>query len=150
MTTDQRSRTALVVGGVGLAIVIAVAIVLAMRPPATFDPATPEGTTQGYFQAVLDGDWGRAMGHITADLQAKCADVHHDLYHDIEGTRVVIKQVDIDAGIARVDVEITETHGRDPFGSGSYSFDETLVMERVGDRWLISRLPWPIFHCPEV
>ena len=90
------------------------------------------------------------MSHLTDDVRADCANVNHDLFHDFEGTRVVIKQVDIDTDTALVDVEITETYGQDLFESGSYSFDETLVMERVEDRWLISRPPWPIFHCPEV
>jgi hypothetical protein len=149
MTTDRRSRGILVVIG-GLAVVlIGVAVVLALRPPKMFGPATPEGTAQRYFQAILDGDEDVALDYLIAGSDERC-DPGGFFHETPENARVVITDTEIDGSAAKVEVEITETYGEGPFDSGSYMFDETLVMERHDDRWLIVQVPWPIhIYCPE-
>ncbi len=144
MTTDQRSRRILVVIGALVAVLIGVAVMLALRPPAEFNPATPEGTAQGYFQAVLDGDEDLAFGYLTEAFGDQCDTgvMRHETPND---ARVVIIRTEIDGADAELEVEITETYGEGPFNAGSYTFNETLVMERHDDRWLIAEIPWPIY-----
>jgi hypothetical protein len=144
MRTDQRSRTILVVIGTLVVVLIGVAVVLALRPPPQFDAATPEGTAQGYFQAVLDGDEDLAFGYLTETLRDRC-ETGEMRHVTPDGARVVITRTEIDGADAALEVEITETYREGPiFDIGSYPFDETLVMERHGDRWLITEMPWPI------
>jgi hypothetical protein len=143
MNMDRHSRIALMVIGAITVVLIAVAIVIAVQPPETFDPGTPEGTAQAYYQAIIDGDEDLALSFLTEELLSNCST--HDLtYFTPDSARVVIEQTEIDADEARVDVVITETWGEGPFGGGSNTFDETLIMIRSGETWVISRMPWPV------
>jgi hypothetical protein len=147
MRTVARSNVFLVGVAVAAAALLAVAVVLAMRPTPQLDPGTPEGAVQGYFQALLDNDAELAGSYLAGDLADRC---ESDLKRRSEdGVGVVIVDVTSRGAHVRVDVEITETYGSDPFGGSSYSFDETLVLEKHGDRWLIAEPPWPIYYCPE-
>ena len=149
MKMDRHSRIVLmVIGGVAI-VLIAVAIVVAVQPPVELDPTTPEGTAQGYYQAILDGDEDLALSYLNEDLAARCP-THELGYFTPDGARVVIAETEIDGDEARVDVVVTETWGDGAFGSGSRTFDETLVMTRNGDTWVISRMPWPVaMYCHE-
>jgi hypothetical protein len=155
MDTDRRSRIVLLAIGGIVVVLIAVAVVMAVQPPPQFDPATPEGAAQGYFSAVLDRDAALAFTYLTDDIGDVCSS--GELRRATpDGARVVIANTEITGDEARVDVEITETWGEGPFGEGpfgagpnTFTFDETLVMERSGNRWLISETPWPIHvSCP--
>lgn len=143
MKMDRHSHIVLVVIGAVAVVLIAVAIVVAIQPPNEFDPGTPEGTAQGYYQAILDGDEDLALSYLDEDLLANCS-AYELGYFTPESARVVIAKTEIDGDEARVDVVITETWGKGPFGGGSSTFDETLTMTRSGETWVISRIPWPI------
>ncbi|MEA2023041.1 MAG: hypothetical protein U9N79_01985 [Actinomycetota bacterium] len=143
MKMDRHSRIVLmIIGGVAI-VLIAVAIVVAVQPPHEFDPGTPEGTVQAYFQAILDGDEDLALSYLEEDLTTDCS-THELQYVTPDSARVVIEQTEIDGDEASVDVVITETWGEGPFGGGSNTFDETLIMTRDGETWVISQIPWPI------
>ena len=155
MDTDRRSRIVLLAIGGIVVVLISVAVVMAVQPPAHFDPATPEGAAQGYFGAVLDRDAGLAFTYLADDIRDLCTS--SELRHVTpDSARVVIANTEIKGDTATVAVEITETWGEGPFGEGpfgagpnTFTFDETLVMEQVGDRWLIVEPPWPIHvYCP--
>ena len=149
MKTDQRSRRILVVIGALVGVLIGVAVVLAVRPPPEFDPVTPEGTAQGYFRAVLDGDEDLAFGYLTEALRDRC-DTGEMRHVTPDEARVVITRSEVGGADAELEVEITETYGEGPFDAGSYTFDETLVMEHHSDGWLIAEMPWPIhIYCQE-
>lgn len=147
MKTDRKSQAVLVVLGIVVAILAAVAVILAVQPPPDFDPATPEGAAQGYFRAVLDDDREAVRGYLTAESIRRCR--LNEMHHFTPGrARVVIVHTDITGDRAEVEVRITESWGEGPFDADSHSFDERLVMERDNGRWLIARPPWPIeFDC---
>ena len=70
---NGKSSWKVLIGIAALAVVLmAAAIVLALQPPAQFDPATPEGTAQGYFRVVLDHDADLALGYLSDDLVIRC------------------------------------------------------------------------------
>lgn len=135
----------LAVGVVGLTVV---AIVLALQPTPDLDPATPEGAVQGYVRAVLDDDAALARSYFTRDLAGRCESTRFDHIQE-GGTGIVIISTRARGDEVRVDVRITEPGDADPFGGPPYSFQETLVLEQHGDRWLITEPPWPIHYCPE-
>lgn len=147
MGTGNHSRVVLISIGVVVAVLVGVAVVIALQPPQVFDPATPEGTAQGYFQALHDGDVGLVTSYLTDDLNDRCdtAPYLEDFrrYDQRETTGVSIMSTHIDGDEAEVEVTITVTYGGDPFAAGSDTFDETLVMEHHRDRWLISEPAWP-------
>jgi len=143
MKMDRHSSIVLVVIGCVSVVLIGVAIVVAVQPPQEFDPGTPEGTAQAYYQAILDGDEDLALSYVDEDLVADCS-IHELRYVTPDNARVVIEKTEIDGNNASVDVVITETWGEGPFGGGSDTFDETLFMTRSNDAWMISRMPWPV------
>ncbi len=146
MATKQTSRRILTALAAAMAALIFAAILLAIQPPRILDPATPEGTAQGYYQAINDGDQEAALAYLDADLVQRCD--QYALYYRF-GNRedasisVVILTTEIDGNKASVDVRVTENYGGEPFGGGTYRHDETLQMERRGDRWMILGVPWP-------
>ena len=147
MGEDDRSRLVLIAIGVLVAVLVGVAIIIAVRPPVVLDPATPEGTAQGYFQALHDGDDTRLTSYLTDDLEDRCDALAYlgdfGRYEQRETTGVSITSTEIEGDTARVELTITVTYGEGPFAAGSDTFDETLVMEHQGDRWLIAEPAWP-------
>ena len=143
MNMDRHSRIALVVIGGVTVVLTAVAIVVAVQPPQDFDHGTPEGTVQAYYQAILDGDENLALSYIEEDLVADCS-IHELSYFTPDSARVVIEKTEIDGNDATVGVVITETWGDGPFGGGSNTFDQTLIMTRRDEAWMITRVPWPV------
>jgi len=143
MKMDRHSSIVLVVIASVAVVLIGVAIVVAIQPPQEFDPGTPEGTAQAYYQAILDGDEELALSYLDEDLTANCS-AHELRYFTPDGGRVVIEKTEIVGNEASVDVVITETWGEGPFGGGSNTFDETLIMTRSNDAWMITRMPWPV------
>lgn len=145
MATDAGSRGILIGIGAAVVVLIAVAIVLAVQPPSELDSATPEGTAQAYFRAVLGHDADDAFTYLAPEIADRC-DIE-GLRHEIpDDARIVITRTEIDDTRARVEVEITESYAEGPFDAGSDTFDETLIMESSGDRWVIIEAPWPVYH----
>ena len=73
MGSATRSRTVLLVVGSLVGLLVAIAVVLALQPPPVFDPSTPEGAAQGYYQGALDGDYGpQTRAALVACLEAGC------------------------------------------------------------------------------
>jgi hypothetical protein len=147
MGASDQSRVILIAMGVVVAVLVGVAVVIAIQPPAVLDPATPEGTAQGYFQAFHDGDDTRIASYLTDDLKDRCnaspylSDFRR--FEERETTGVSIVSTKFEGDTARVELTITVAYGDGPFDAGSDTFDETLVMEYLGDRWLISEPAWP-------
>ena len=150
MVDKTRSGTVLKVIGVFVALLVVVAIVFAVQPPEQLDPHTPEGTAQGYFQAVNDGDRELAETFMTEALIDACHDAWTHVDHD-ETSRVVITDTTIGAETAEIRVAITVSYGDEPFGGGSYDRTETLTLKRSGDFWLIAEPTWPLetYACHE-
>lgn len=150
MERGAASNLILITIGVAIVVLVAVSIFFAAQPATEFDPDTPEGTAQGYFEAINDGDEDLASTFMTDDLRESCDG--HWWYDEMErASRVVITGTKIDGSTAKVEVEITVSYGDEPFGGGSYDQGETINMERVGNVWLISRPTWPMdrYACGE-
>ena len=147
MGENDRSRVVLIAIGSVVAVFVGVAVVIALQPPPVFDPATPEGTAQGYFQALHDGDDAAVTSYLTDELNDRCDNPQHleefRRYEQRDATSVSIVSTEIDGEDAEVEVTITVTYGEGPFSAGSDTFREVLLMEHRGDRWLISEPAWP-------
>lgn len=137
------SRTILLGIGSLVGLLIAVAVFFALQPSPTFEPSTPEGAAQGYYQALLDGDADLARSYMTVELQGTCEGPFR-WYNEEDDTRIVITRTEIEGDRAELDVNITITYGEGPFGGGSYGEDDIVVLERRGNRWLISEPTWPM------
>ena len=143
MKSNKTSNSVLVAIGVFVALLVVAAIVLAIQPPTTFDPATPEGAAQGYYEAILDGDDELAFTYLTEELRDEC-DGEFWWRDESEDARIVITRSEINGDRAELGVTIEISYGDGPFGGGSYDQKETLAFELQGDRWLISEPTWPM------
>jgi len=143
------TRSGMVLGIIGVVVgaLVVVALVLALQPPKQLDPGTPEATVQGYLQAVIDGDQGEAERLMTPDLVKRCADLTQ-IRHASDNFRAVIVDTAPLGDRMVVTVEINDGAGLGLFGD-SYTFEEAVVVEQVGDDWLIAESPWPIY-CGEM
>ena len=56
---------------------------------------------------------------------------------------MIVRSV-VDGDSAELDVRIEIAYGGGPFGGGSYDQEESVELERHGDRWLISQATWPM------
>ncbi len=143
MKPKTTSNSVLLAIGAFVAILVAVAVVLAIQPPKTFDADTPEGAAQRYYKAALDGEDDLAFTYMTEDLKESCGGELR--YFDKgEDARIVIVSSTIEGDRAKLEVTIEVSYGDGPFGGGSYDRDETLRLERQNDRWLITEPTWPM------
>jgi hypothetical protein len=151
MKPKATSNSVLLAIGVFVAILVAAAVVLAIQPPATLDADTPEGAAQRYYKAVLDGDDDLAFTYMTDDLKDSCGQ-ELQYFDKGEDARIVIVASTIEDEQAELEVTIEVTYGDGPFGRDSYDRDETMRLERHGDRWLITEPTWPMdrYGCAEV
>lgn len=140
------SRKALVAIGVVVFLLMVVAVVFAVVPPPQLDPGTPEGATQGYFQAIDDDDLDLARTYLAEEL-ARC---EFDPWRAAT-SKVVIRDVSEKGDRAVVTVKIEVSYGDSPFDGGSYDFEESVVMEHFDSGWLIVEPLWPmdIYGCRE-
>lgn len=144
MSVSPNRVLMVILGTVGVLVVVAV-VVIALRPPATFDPATPEGAVQGYLEAVFDEDESTAVGYLEPKSQCNERDIS-DASVD-SSARVVLIDTEIDGDTARVEVEVTFSQGQGPFDSYEYSQDHSFDLVDSGDRWLLTGEPWPVRFC---
>jgi hypothetical protein len=153
MVTILRSRNALIGIGALVVALIAVAVVLALQPPVELDQTTPEGTAQGYIQAMLDRDVNRSFAHMSDEPTRRCdhTNAHDSLRFGLaDEARIVVLDTRVTGDEATVRVEVTETCGTGILTFETHSFKEPPSMERRGDGWAMAKPPWPIHECPEV
>jgi hypothetical protein len=144
-TTEERSRTILLIAMVVIALIAVLAAVLSGREVETLDSGSPEGVVQEYLQAVLDGDEVTAHGFLSAEFAQKCSLDEFGRFGFVEdNVRVVLREVSLDGEAARVEVSITESGG---LGDGGWTDDVTFRLERSGETWVITRAPWPYGDC---
>lgn len=137
---------AIVVGGIALVALVA-AVLAATRSEPEFDPATPEGTVQGYLQAVFDEDEDEALSYLAVDTACDRDDFRGVVTS--ESARVVLRGAEVDGDVATVEVEIAYTGGQGPFDTYEWSEDQTFELEREGDSWVLVGEPWPLYFCRE-
>ena len=137
-----------VVLGIILAVIVALvagALVLALQGPEQFDAGTPEAAVQGYFQAVVDRSRVDAERFLTPDLVEHCGADLNQIRAAVDTLRVVILDTEPEGDRIAVTVEISERAASSVFLGEPYTFRDTLILERAGDVWLITEVPWPIY-----
>jgi len=144
----ERITSSGIVLGVIIAVMVAlvaVALVLALQGPEQFDEGTPQAAVQGYFQSVVDRSRVDAERFLMPDLVEHCGAELNQIRDATDSLRVVILDTEPDGERVAVTVEITERGASSVFLGEPYTFRDTLILERAGDVWLITEVPWPIY-----
>lgn len=139
-----RSGVVLAIVGAFAGVLVVIAIVLALQPAQQLEPGTPEATIQSYLQAVIDGDQAEAARFMTPVLVQRCDADLTQIRHAPGSFRAVIVDTQPYEDEVVVTVEITEGPGAGLLGD-SYAFEASMVVEQVGEDWLIAEAPWPIY-----
>lgn len=145
--------------GAALAVLVVVAIAASFigSEPTPYAEDTPEGITQRYLTAIVDGDTTAAYAYLSTELQEQCA-----LSEWKRLTRPPLKQEEsqmllqdvrfFDDTEARVSVDVNEMRSPEPFDltprESTMRLDFTLELQDDGP-WRFSQMPWPTFRCPQ-
>lgn len=144
MAASPNRILATIVGAL-VAVVVAVAVVAATRPPPELDVGTPQGIVQAYVRAVFDGEIAEAAGHITAESECGVEDLERARAAD--SARVVLLDTRVDGDSASVEVEIVHSGGSGPFDGYEWSEETTFSLIRSGGTWQLTGEPWPLYFC---
>lgn len=141
---SQPNRILAIVVGVVAVVAVVAGVLAATRQAPEYDRGTPAGVVQAYLSAVIDGNNQEAAGFLAADSSCDLTDL--DRAYVPDEVRVVLRDTEVDAGTARVAVDVAMSSG-DLFGGSEYSEKHTFSLTRVGGGWLITGEPWPMYEC---
>lgn len=133
-----------VIGAVVLVAVVA-GVVAATRPSHEFQAGTPEAAVQGLVQALIEGDAPEASRFFASGSDCDVDDVERA--RDIDPSRVVLQNTEIEDRTARVTVEVVTGLDGGPFDVEEYSQSHTYHLVEEGDGWRVTNEPWPLFSC---
>ena len=141
------SPNRVLVGLVGAVVLLAAVagVVASQRDSAVLDAGTPEGVTQVYVQAVIDGDHLRAADLLSPTSDCDLADVSQAYLPD--SLRVVLESTDVDGERAVVEVRVTDRFSDGLFGASEYSHTESVTLAREGGTWLVTASSWLLPTC---
>ncbi|REK26268.1 MAG: hypothetical protein DWQ40_00105 [Actinobacteria bacterium] len=130
---------------VGVVLLVLTLIAL-FREPVQFDANTPEGTVQGYLQAIADQDWEEAHAHLSEALQDECTTA--DMARNGPYGSFTATLGDVEELGQRTLVNVTIREGTDGgFGAGGYTFDPgPFALEQESGSWVITQVTWPYFY----
>lgn len=135
----------MIVLGVVAVLAIVAAVVASGRSVPTYDAGTPEGTVQGYLQAVFDGDDQSAASYLSTTSGCDVDDFREAYVG--ESARVVLRDSRIDGDEAAVEVEIVFSDAGGPFDTYEWSEDQSFDLVREDDSWRLIGQPWPLYYC---
>lgn len=130
-----------VIGG----LVIVLAVVALIREPVELDPTSPEGTVQGYLQAISDDDYNTAFEALDPESFEGCtaASIQRARWHDTF-TASLPEATDPPEG-DNAFVEVTMHFGQGGVFGGGWDSDEVFILISRDDVWWITDDPWPYF-----
>jgi hypothetical protein len=125
-------------------LVVAAAIVNALRPEQQFPRDTPEGTVQAFLLALNSENYEEAHALLSADTRETCTPA--DLVRDrTEATRIVIDEVTEAGDSVIVDLNATITEVNQGFEPYRYDTDLRFTLIREAGSLFIDELPYYIY-----
>ena len=150
--------------GTALGVLVIVAVIGALISGGgeveLFPDDVPEGITQRYVLAMIDGDFDEAWGYLSPELQAGCAleewrEVTRRQSH-LEESQILLDEVNrINDTEVTVSLNRRRTSQPNPFDlsfspeESNFHFQDFRLQKQDDGAWRISQLPWPVFKCPE-
>lgn len=138
------TRVLAVVVGALVVLAAAAAVLSSTRGTTHYAAGSPEATVQAYLTAVLQGDTERAAGYLDPSGSCDQADLAGVTVAD--STRVNLVHATTGTDTAQVQVAVDRTDSDGPFAVGE-SEEHVYHLTRVGGRWLLEGIPWPLYDC---
>ena len=139
--TSRSNLVLAIIGALVVVLAVVAGVVAAIRGDPDIDLSTPDGTVQAYVTALVNHDDETVEELLDPELG--CTTPLREMYVP---SRVSLSIVESDerGDTATVVVEITE-HGQGLFDAWSHR--ERFELERVGDGWMVTGEPWPVYKC---
>lgn len=144
---NNRANRVLALAVVGLLLLAGAAVALSLNRSEPDLPAgSPEATVQSYLREVYAGDTEAALTHVDPDGGCRVTDLE-DGYLPAD-SRVVLRETSTRGSTASVEVDVVRPESG-PFAGTEWSDTQIFRLQRVGDAWLITGVPWPAYRCDE-
>jgi hypothetical protein len=144
----QRNLPLLItMGAVALVVLVSLIVIFTRGAATQLDPASPEGVTQRFAQAVLDDDLVAARALLTPELAKTCTP---EIAQADRGVSVSLLRSEISGDEATVYAEIVIPSGSGLFGPNDYVNRVTFGLEKTDGVWGISDAPWQFVICEEM
>lgn len=131
---------------IAVLVVIALVVVFTRGMPEPLETGTPARAVQDYATAVIDGDHETAAELLSSSWKDDCEEMGYGA--GTTDVRITLISTRTHERTATVEVAITVGLNSGPFGDGGYEHDDAFQLERDGDRWLITAVPWQLAICP--
>ena len=152
----------------GIAVLAAVSIIIALVDrrggPSLLPEGTAEGTVHRYLLALENGETEAAYGYIAPEIQENCdTQRFRDSlsgnrsggyrsgfmggFAETEDLRVTLIDTKEVEDRVEVHVRITRFQVSSPFGVNEYSHGERFVLKQTAGRWAFVEPPWPMRFC---
>lgn len=137
-------RVLAVVVGILVALAVVAGVLSARRGGGELPPGSPQAAVQDYLSAVYDRDLDAGAELLDPEGRCTVEDLERNAYDP--DARVVLRSSEVDGSTAVVRVELV--HGEQgPLGSGEWAEEESFRLRQVGERWVITGEPWPMYSC---
>jgi len=136
---------AIAAGIVGISVLAVVVLAVAgNRPPTAFPPDSPEAALQGYLTAFEAGDYPKAYGYFSTDVQAVMSlDQFEQAAADYRTYNTGSRRVTYDGTDGsgdRVTLHVTiETTAAGGLSTDRYTYSAEVPMVREAGRWRIDQ-----------
>jgi hypothetical protein len=141
----DRGLLLLILGVVALIVAGLVAIPVAVRRTPQLAPATtPEGAVQRFYQAAYRGDYTAAYGFLSTETQRKLAvsELQQQMAPDLQDSQMRVRDTTVHASTATVRVTLTHVRPAGLFGSGEWTSEHEVLLQREGETWKIASGPF--------
>jgi hypothetical protein len=122
---------------------VLVVVITSSQQRTEFETGSPEWAVQNYLVAVFDGDTDKAAEFLAASSPCDVNDL--DRARVQRNANIDLIRVNITGNTARVEINV-EFSNSDLFNS-SYVESHNYRLEKEGNSWLISGIPWPVYDC---
>lgn len=149
----KMSKLWLIGGGVALALLLTVSVVVALlESEESFAADTPEGTVQSLLRSIEDEDFQSAYSLLSVELKKQCP------IEQIFGSRGYFDERARDSRITHeqttnvdsttvVTVRISAFRNSGPFGTAESSYLQRYPLSQEDGQWRFVEYPWPLFNC---
>lgn len=140
-----RSSTVLIaLAAVIVASALTAAIVQERRVTPAPNTSDPTGVVQAYLTAVITGDDEAVLEYLDPALGCRVSPESLDAPDSAVATVVSTRT---QGNSAQVVVEIDEGMEAISVLATGYSHREGFDLGRIGDTWVITEIPWPLYDC---
>ena len=134
---------------IGVAVVASVLFAAFAGGEEEFPEGSPEAAVQSYLRAIADRDATAAVAFLSTDLTERCGEIPREavVQRGDNRFRATLTETTTGDDTTRVEVEITEIYGDDPFGGSEYGSQQVFVLVQEDGEWRFDEVPWPLY-CP--